>query len=248
MVVTVLLVAVVQRRLWKWPLALCAAITAPLLAIDLVFLGSNALKIADGGWFPIALGLGVILLIWTWTKGTRILADKARRDSIPLADLIATLHARAPQRVSGTAVFLTGDPAVTPVALLHNLKHNKVLHERNVILTVETADIPRIAEADRVAVERINDDFMQVVLHYGFMETPDIPGGLTAARRLGVKFDIMATSFFLGRRSVVANANEGMPAWQDRIYIFLNKNAANPTDFFRIPAGRVVLMGAQVSV
>ena len=248
MVVTVVLLVVVERRLWKWPLALTLAISLPLLAIDLVFLGSNALKFLEGGFVPVLLALAIMFLMWTWTKGTRIVSEKAHRDSIPLDDLIATLHARPPFRVPGTAIFLTSDPQVAPVALLHNLKHNRVLHEKNVILTVETADTPRVAETDRVAFERLNDDFSRLTVRYGFMERSNIPKALSAARRLGVKFDIMATSFFLGRRSVVATAQEGMPVWQDKVFIFLMNNAANPTDFFHIPPGRVVLMGTQVSV
>jgi KUP system potassium uptake protein len=184
----------------------------------------------------------------TWQRGTGILSDKTRRDAIPLSDLIEMLRARQPHRAPGTAIFLTSDPTTAPVALMHNLKHNKVLHERNVILTVTTAETPRVKEPDRVKIEVINDDFWRVTVNYGFMETPNIPKALGVCRRQGLKFDIMATSFFLGRRSVVASATSGMPLWQDKLFIFLQKNAANPTDFFHIPPGRVVEMGTQVTV
>ncbi|MBC6981272.1 potassium transporter Kup [Caulobacter sp. 17J80-11] len=248
MVITVLLLFVIARRCWKWPLAGTLALVAPLLALDVTFLGANSLKIHEGGWFPLALGGGLVLLMWTWSKGTRILAAKTRRDSLPLADLIESLSARPPRRVSGTAVFLTSDPTVAPVALMHNLKHNKVLHEKNVILTVVVSDAPRVPEADRVAIEPLTADFKRVRLTYGFMENPNVPKALSLCRRQGLKFDIMSTSFFLGRRSVVASAKEGMPPWQDKLFIFLLRNAANPTDFYRIPPGRVVEMGTQVTI
>ncbi|NEX92004.1 potassium transporter Kup [Caulobacter sp. 17J65-9] len=248
MVITVLLLFVIARHCWKWPRAGAVALVAPLLALDVTFLGANSLKIHEGGWFPLALGAGLVLVMWTWSKGTRILALRTRRDSLPLADLIASLAVRPPHRVGGTAVFLTSDPTVAPVALMHNLKHNKVLHEKNVILTVVVSDAPRVPEADRVAIEPLNADFKRVKLTYGFMENPNVPKALSLCRRQGLKFDIMSTSFFLGRRSVVASAKEGMPAWQDRLFIFLMKNATNPTDFYRIPPGRVVEMGAQVTM
>jgi KUP system potassium uptake protein len=248
MVVTVLLMVVVERRKWRWPLALVAAVTTPLLCIDLVFLSSNTLKILDGGWAPVALAGAIVLVIGTWTKGTRYLAEKARRDSVPLQDLIDTLAARPPFRTPGTAVFLTSDPTIVPVALLHNLKHNKVLHERNVVLTVETAETPRLNDNERIGIVQLNADFWRLTVRYGFMETPDLPNALALARGQGLRLDIMSTSFFLGRRSVVAMAGGVMPLWQDRLFIFLMKNAANPTDFFHIPPGRVVELGTQVSV
>jgi KUP system potassium uptake protein len=158
------------------------------------------------------------------------------------------LKARPPHRAPGTAIFLTSDADVAPVALMHNLKHNKVLHEKNVVLTVKTVDRPRVPESHRVTMETINADFKKVTIAYGFMETPNVPKALGVCRKQGLKFDIMSTSFFLGRRSVVPSAQSGMPLWQDKLFIFLLKNAANPTDFFHIPPGRVVELGAQVTV
>ncbi|HZZ36620.1 MAG TPA: KUP/HAK/KT family potassium transporter, partial [Caulobacteraceae bacterium] len=207
-----------------------------------------ALKFVEGGWFPVALGLALMLVMGTWLRGVDILNRKLHRDSIPLSDLLQTLKSRPPFRVPGTAVFLTSDPEVAPVALMHNLKHNKVMHEKNVILTVNVADTPRVAEADRVVLEPINDDFRKATLTYGFMETPNIPKALSLSRRMGLKLDIMSTSFFLGRRSVIPAQHTAMPVWQDRLFIFLLKNATNPTDFFHIPAGRVVELGTQVTV
>ncbi len=248
MVVTACLAVIVERRLWKWPLIGAIAFIAPFLLLDLTFLASNALKVAHGGWFPLSVGAAIFIVIWTWTKGARILTDKTRRDSIPISDLVEMLKMRPPHRAPGTAIFLTSDPEVAPVALMHNLKHNKVLHEKNVILTVKTLQQPRVGESDRVTMETINADFRRVTIAYGFMETPNVPKALGVCRKQGLKFDIMSTSFFLGRRSVVPSAQSGMPLWQDKLFIFLMKNAANPTDFFHIPPGRVVEMGAQVTV
>jgi len=248
MLINTLMAYTVITRKWKWPLWATLGALIPFGFIDVVFLTSNLLKIPDGAWMPILLGAGLVLIMWTWTRGSQILATKARKDSLPLADLIEMLKARPPHRVPGTAIFLTSDPEVAPVALMHNLKHNKVLHEKNIILTVRTTDRPRVPDSERVLIEPLNDDFKIVTLSYGFMESPVVPRALGLCRKLGVKFDIMSTSFFLGRRSVVPSASQGMPLWQDKLYIFLMRNAANPTDFFHIPPGRVVELGTQVSV
>ena len=248
MFVDTLLAAVVIPRLWKWNLIQTGALIVPLGLVDLTFISSNLLKIPDGAWLPLVFGLCLVAMMWTWTRGAAILTVKARRESVPLADLAEILRARAPHRVPGTAVFLTSEPDMAPVALMHNLKHNKVLHERNIILTVRTADSPRVRDADRCQIENLKGDFIKVVVNYGFMESPNVPRALVLCRKAGLKFDIMSTSFFLGRRSVVPSAQSGMPLWQDRLFIFLMKNAANPTDFFKIPPGRVVELGAQVTV
>jgi KUP system potassium uptake protein len=248
MFVDSLLAWFIVRNLWKWSVPLSLAAITPLVAIDLVFMTSNMLKIPQGAWMPLVLGAGLVTIMWTWTRGSQILTAKAKKDSLPLADLIEMLRARPPHRAPGTAVFLTSDPDVAPVALMHNLKHNKVLHEKNVILTVKTLDRPRVPEAERFVMEAINDDFKKITLSYGFMESPVVPRALGLCRKQGLKFDIMSTSFFLGRRSVVPAASQGMPLWQDKLYIFLMRNAANPTDFFHIPPGRVVELGTQVSV
>jgi KUP system potassium uptake protein len=248
MFVDSLLAWFIVRNLWKWSVPLSLAAISPLVAIDLVFMTSNMLKIPQGAWMPLVLGAGLVTIMWTWTRGSQILTAKARKDSLPLIDLIEMLRARPPHRAPGTAVFLTSDPDVAPVALMHNLKHNKVLHEKNIILTVKTLDRPRVPESERFVMEPINDDFRKITLNYGFMESPVVPRALGLCRKQGLKFDIMSTSFFLGRRSVVPSATRGMPLWQDKLYIFLMRNAANPTDFFHIPPGRVVELGTQVSV
>ncbi len=244
---TLMSYSVITKR-WKWPLWAVAGTLIPFAFIDGVFLTSNLLKIPDGAWMPLVLGAALVIVMWTWVRGTQILTMKTRKDSLPLADLIEMLQARPPHRAPGTAIFLTSDPDVAPVALMHNLKHNKVLHEKNIILTVRTAERPRVPEKERVRMEPINDDFKTLTVSYGFMETPNVPRALGLCRKQGLKFDIMSTSFFLGRRSLIPSARQGMPLWQDKLFIFLMRNAANPTDFFHIPPGRVVELGAQVAV
>jgi KUP system potassium uptake protein len=197
---------------------------------------------------PLLIGGSLFGLMATWVRGVQILTEKARRDSVSLAELTEILRVRAPHRVPGAAIFLTSEPDTAPVALMHNLKHNKVLHEKNVILTVRTTETPRVDDDQRLKIEPINDDFKKVTVSYGFMESPNLPKALALCRKQGLKFDIMATSFFLGRRSVVPSAHSGMPLWQDKLFIYLMKNAANPTEFFKIPPGRVVELGAQVTV
>ena len=248
MLVDTLLFFFIIRYLWKRPVWQAVLAVGVFGSLDVVFIGSNLLKIPQGAWLPLVLGAGLVMVMLTWSRGSRILSEKTRREAIPLADLMQMLAARRPHRAPGTAIFLTSDPDLAPVALMHNLKHNKVLHDKNVILTVRTAETPRVPESERVKIYPINEDFRKVVVNYGFMETPNVPKALGVCRKQGLKFDIMSTSFFLGRRSVVPSAQSGMPLWQDNIYIFLLKNAANPTDFFRIPPGRVVEMGAQVTV
>ncbi|MBX9616793.1 MAG: potassium transporter Kup [Caulobacteraceae bacterium] len=248
MLINTLMAYSVITRKWKWPVWATLAALVPFGFIDTVFLTSNLLKIPDGAWMPLVLGAALVLIMWTWTRGSQILAVKAKKDSLPLTDLIEMLRARPPHRAPGTAIFLTSDPDVAPVALMHNLKHNKVLHEKNIILTVRTTDRPRVPDSERTLIEPINDDFKKITLSFGFMESPQVPRALGLCRKQGLKFDIMSTSFFLGRRSVVPSAAQGMPLWQDRLYIFLMRNAANPTDFFHIPPGRVVELGTQVSV
>lgn len=248
MLVNTLMAYFVITKGWKWPMWAVAGTLIPFALIDSVFLTSNLLKIPDGAWMPLVLGAVLVLIMWTWVRGTQILTAKTRKDSLPLSDLIEMLQARPPHRAPGTAIFLTSDPDVAPVALMHNLKHNKVLHEKNIVLTVRTSERPRVKESDRVRMEPINDDFKRLTVTYGFMETPNVPRALGLCRKQGLKFDIMSTSFFLGRRSLIPSARQGMPLWQDRLFIFLMRNAANPTDFFHIPPGRVVELGAQVAV
>ncbi|MBI5311619.1 potassium transporter Kup [Methylocystis hirsuta] len=248
MVVTTALAFVVVWRKWGWPLWAAVLLISAFLAVDLAFLAANLMKVKDGGWVPLALGGCVMIVMWTWTRGTHLLAEKTHRDSIPIMDLIAMLQKSKPTRVPGTAVFLTSDPNVAPTALMHNLKHNKVLHERVLVICVKTEDRPRVAPDKRFEIERLSDDFYRATLHYGFMESPRVPAALAAMRKAGFKYDIMTTSFFLGRRSIKESPSSEMPVWQDKLYVALTRQAANATDFFSIPSDRVVELGAQVTI
>jgi KUP system potassium uptake protein len=248
MVVTTLMAFVVIWRVWRWSAVAAAAIIVPLVALDLTFLAANLLKVFEGGWMPLALGLVVMLLMYTWRRGSGLLLDKSRKLELPLADLVAMLEKRPPQRVPGTAVFLTSDPASAPTALMHSLKHYKVLHESNVILTIEIAPTPRIDPAERVRFEEISPAFSKIVLRFGFMESPNVPKALALARKLGWQFDIMSTSFFLSRRALKPATHSGMPRWQDHLFIALARSANDATDYFQIPTGRVVEVGTQVTI
>ncbi|QAU47673.1 potassium transporter Kup [Bradyrhizobium guangzhouense] len=248
MVVTGLMGFVVIWKAWKWSPLWAAALIAPFLFLDLTFLAANLLKVFEGGWVPLALGSLMILLMYTWRRGSRLLFEKSRKLEFPLADLVAMLEKRPPQRVPGTAVFLTSDPLSAPTALMHSLKHYKVLHEKNVILTIETAQTPRIDPAERVKLEAISPTFSKVTLKFGFMESPNVPKALAIARKLGWQFDIMSTSFFLSRRALKPAAHSGMPRWQDRLFISLSRSANDATDYFQIPSGRVVEVGTQVTI
>ena len=248
MVVTAMMGFVVIWRVWKWSPIAAGALIAPFLFLDLTFLAANLLKVLEGGWVPLALGAVVMTLMYTWRRGSRLLFEKSRKLEFPLADLVAMLEKRPPQRVSGTAVFLTSDPASAPTALMHSLKHYKVLHEKNVILTIETAPTPRIDPSQRVRMEEISATFSRVTLRFGFMESPNVPKTLAIARKLGWHFDIMSTSFFLSRRALKPAAHSGMPRWQDHLFIALSRTANDATDYFQIPTGRVVEVGTQVTV
>jgi KUP system potassium uptake protein len=248
MVVTAIMAILVIWRVWQWPLAGALALMLPFVFIDFTFLAANLLKIFEGGWVPLALGAIVMTVMYTWRRGSRMLFEKTRRLETPLESLVKSLEKKPPARVPGTAVFLTSDPVSAPTALLHSLKHYKVLHEKNVILTIETADTPRIDPSERVRIEPVGKTFSRVVLRFGFMETPNVPKALGIARKLGWQFDIMSTSFFLSRRSLKPAADSGMPRWQDRLFIGLTRVANDATDYYQIPTGRVVEVGTQVTI
>jgi KUP system potassium uptake protein len=248
MVVTAMMGFVVIWRVWQWSVLAAAALIAPFLFLDLTFLTANLLKVWEGGWVPLALGGFVMLLMYTWRRGSRLLFEKSRKLEFPLADLVAMLEKKPPQRVTGTAVFLTSDPLSAPTALMHSLKHYKVLHEKNVILTIEIAPTPRVDISERVRLEQLSPSFSKVVLRFGFMESPNVPRALAIARKLGWQFDIMSTSFFLSRRALKPAAHSGMPRWQDHLFIALSRSANDATDYFQIPSGRVVEVGTQVTV
>jgi KUP system potassium uptake protein len=248
MVTTTALAFVVVWKKWRWPLWASLLLIAGFLSVDLAFLAANLMKVVDGGWVPLLLGACSMVVMWTWVRGTHLLAEKTHRDSIPIMDLIGMLQRSKPTRVPGTAIFLTSDPNVAPTALMHNLKHNKVLHERVLVICVITEDLPRVPPEKRFEIEKLSDDFSRATLHYGFMESPRVPAALAAMRKAGLKYDIMTTSFFLGRRSIVGSPTSEMPAWQDKLYIALTRQSANATDFFSIPSDRVVELGARVTI
>jgi KUP system potassium uptake protein len=239
---------VVIWKLWNWRAATAAALIVPFVVVDTTFFSANLLKLFEGAWVPLLFGLTMAIMIWTWRRGTVILMAKTRRIEVPLKDLIKSLEKRPPHIVKGTAVFLTSDPNFVPTALLHNLKHNKVLHEHNVILTIETAQTPRVDLSERVRMETLSDKFATVRLRFGFMESPNVPKALVIARKLGWQFDIMSTSFFVSRRSLKPSAQSGMPKWQDHLFIALSRAANDATDYFQIPTGRVVEVGTQVTI
>ena len=248
MVVDGLLAFFVIWKLWQWPLWKSLLVIVPLVVVDVVFFSANFMKLFEGAWAPLLFGASMVLLILTWRRGTGILANKTRRTEVPLDTLLRNLEKKPPHIVPGTAVFLTSDPEFAPTALLHNLKHNKVLHEHNVVLTIVTADTPRVPEDERVQIIPLSKYFSRVSLKFGYMEAPNVPKALAIARKHGWQFDIMSTSFFLSRRALRPSAHSGMPSWQDHLFIWLARSASDATDFFQIPTGRVVEVGTQVTV
>jgi KUP system potassium uptake protein len=247
-VVDGLLGFIVAWRLWLWPVWQAALLMVPLIVVDVSFFSANLLKLREGAWLPLLFGVGMVTLILTWQRGTRILSEKTRKSEVPIEMLLKSLEKKPPHFVPGTAVFLTSHPEFTPTALLHNLKHNKILHEHNVVLTIVTTDTPRARNEERVTMTPISTHFSKVALKFGYMETPNVPQALAIARRQGWSFDIMSTSFFLSRRSLKPAAHSGMPLWQDHLFIWLAKSASDATDFFQIPTGRVVEVGTQVTI
>lgn len=248
MVVTATLAMIVAHKHWGLPLPVAVAMLTPFLALDLTFFGANLLKLFEGGWLPLGLATLMVITMTSWIKGTGVVLGKEAQGEMGLDKLIRHLLAKPLPHVPGTAVFLTSDPDYAPAALLHSLKHFKVLHEQNVILTIRTADIPRVPVEDRVRMVNLAQGFRQVTLTWGYAEEPDVPEGLALCRKLGWKFDIMATSFILSRRSLRLSSRREIPAWMARLFILMARNSAPASDYFRIPAGRVVELGTQVNV
>jgi len=239
---------IVIWKLWRWSLWTTTLLMAPLVIVDGVFFAAAIMKLVEGAWVPVLFGIVIVLVIMTWRRGTALLINKTRRTEVPLDTLLHNLEKKPPHIVPGTAVFLTSDPEFAPTALLHNLKHNKVLHESNVVLTIVSADMPRVSEDERVQITPLSKHFSRVSLKFGYMEQPNVPKALAIARKHGWQFDIMATSFFLSRRALKPSVTSGMPSWQDHLFIWLARSASDATDFFQIPTGRVVEVGTQVAV
>lgn len=248
MIVTVALLGVVMWKVWKWHPVATLLVMVPFLIIDIGFFSANITKFAQGGWVPVATAAVMASIMVIWMAGRRRLSDNTRRDEVPLKFLVENLSKKKPTIVPGTAIFLTSDIEGAPTALLHSLKHYKVLHEHNVILTVVTSHLPRVSDDEKITIDAYNDLFYRMVITFGYMETPDIPKALLLARKLGVRFDVMSTSFFLSRRSLKPSPKGGMPLWMDRVFIALARNATDATEYFRIPTGRVVEIGTQVIV
>ncbi|MGN6621348.1 MAG: potassium transporter Kup [Sphingomonas sp.] len=249
MLVTTALAYIVVRHRWHWSRLRAGLLVGPFFALDLMFFAANLLRVVEGGWITLAVAAVIGLLISVWVRGRGIVKVFEQRHSVPLADLAAALERRPPERVEGVAVFLTANADSAPGALLHNLKHNKVLHRKNLVVSVRTDDRPIVPPAERAKVNPINDSFTRVLLTYGFMESPDVPRdlGLEAQGR-GVALEANKTSYFIGRNTLKPSKDEGMPLWQDRIFMFLQRNASDPTDFLQIPPGKVLELGEQVTV
>jgi KUP system potassium uptake protein len=248
MVADAIMAFFVVWKLWNWRVATAAALIVPFVVIDMTFFAANLLKLFDGAWVPLLFGAVMAVIVWTWMRGASILVKKTRKIEVPMQDLIRSLEKRPPHIVQGTAMFLTSDPDFVPTSLLHNLKHNKVLHQNNVILTVETDNLPRVDLADRVRVEKVSERFTKVTLRFGYMESPNVPSALAHARKLGWEFDMMSTSFFVSRRALKPAPHSFMPRWQDQLFIRLSQSANDATDYFHIPTGRVVEVGTQVTI
>ncbi|MBD9510936.1 potassium transporter Kup [Ensifer sp. ENS10] len=250
MVVTTLMAFQFLRSVWGYSTVVAALLLAPLLVIETVFLLANLLKIHDGGWVPVALALSIMIVMWTWTRGSQMLREKTARNDIPLETFIRSIEksTHAPQTVRGTAVFLTSVGDKTPAVLLHNIKHNHVLHEQNVILTVRTSEHPYVAEKERVTLTELSDRFARLELCFGFMDEPNVSKSLSLCKKAGFKFEIMQTSFYLGRRTLISDPNSGLPGWQDKLYIALAGLGIDPSSYFKLPANRVVEIGEQVTI
>lgn len=248
MVITSIMGFFVLWRVWNWPVWLSAAIIVPLLLIEQAFFTANVLKVLDGGWLPLLMATCIFIVMRTWVRGYRLLSQKIRREDTDLAWLARKLEAKPPLRVPGTAVFLSADTDLAPTCLLHNLKHNRVLHERNIILSIQTSDVPRVPRYERVEIDRSDPLFTKVVAHYGFMETPNVPKIFETCRRRDLNVEVSNTSFFLSRRSLRLATNSDLPRWQQRLFLALARFAEDASIYFRIPMDRAVEVGTQVAV
>jgi KUP system potassium uptake protein len=248
MMITTLLAFVVAWRRWKWPLWAAVGVTVPFLIVDLAFFGANMVKVFQGGWFPLAAGAFVYLLMTTWKKGRDILSERLEADAYPFKEFVERVRPETPPRVPGTAIFMSRYLEATPPALLHNLKHNMVLHRVVVLLTVQTEEVPQVPPEERIELEDLGKGFYRVVAHFGFMDYPGVPEMLDSLRAKGLDLDPMRTSFFLGRETLIASKRPGMAIWREKLFSVMSRNALRPTDFFHIPANRVVELGVQVEL
>jgi KUP system potassium uptake protein len=248
MVITALLLHVVATVRWRWPVPAAVAVTAVFLTIDVAFFGANLLKITQGGWLTIVIGVVLFTLMTTWKTGRRLMAERLTARAVPLEHFMAAVVADKPVRVPGTAVFMTAQPQGTPPALAHNVRHNKVLHQHVVILTVRTAPVPYVPRQDQVTVEALGHDVYNVRVQYGFMQDPNVPEALADARAKGLVMDTSDVTFFLGRETILVTARHGMALWRERLFVLMSRNAVRATAFFRLPPERVVELGVQVEI
>jgi KUP system potassium uptake protein len=243
-----ILVMIVFRRMWNWGRAKVGMAGVLFLCIDLGFLTANADKVEHGGWFPLVLGAVIFTLMTTWRRGRHLVMREVKQAGLALAPFITSIIAHPPLRVPGTAVFMTANEEGVPHALLHNLKHNKVLHERNVILTVATVETPIAEDDERVEAEHLGDGFYRLLLRFGFAEDPNVPATLAHIGACGLPFDMMDTTFFLSRESIIASDRRGMALWRDKLFAFMQRNAIPATAFFQIPGNRLIELGTQVEI
>jgi KUP system potassium uptake protein len=250
MVIECMLAMVVARLIWKWKMWMVALVIGSMLVIDAFFLASNAAKFFSGGWFPVLIGSGIFVMLMTWKRGRALMFRRLTEQGIPLKPFLEGLEAHPPAKVSGTAIFMSSTLDTVPHALLHNLKHNKILHEQTVFLTIISHDVPRVPREDRVQLERLLSGFYKLEAWYGFTEQPDIDEILAACRvRYGMAFDVMDTSFFLSRETVIPSAEmKGMAFWRDHLFAWMTRNATRATDFFNIPPNRVVELGTHIEI
>ena len=246
MTITTMLIAFVIVLLWRWPLAIAIPFISVLLIVDLTYFAANVIKIPQGGWFPLGIAVLSFTVLSTWKRGRKLLFDQIARQSVPMQVIIDS--ADPINRVSGTAIFLTTYGEGAPSAMLHNLKHNQVLHERNVLLTVVVEDKPYVTEGNRLLIQDMGKSFYRVRVFYGFMETPDLPAALESCATRGLPFDMMSTSFFISRALIVTSPKPGMMKWRESLFLALSKNAMNAADFFKIPANRVIEMGTRIEI
>jgi KUP system potassium uptake protein len=248
MVITVLLLYVVMTERWRWPKPAALSVVLLFLALDASFLGANTLKIAQGGWVTLVVAATLFTLMTTWRTGRRLVAERLTARAIPLERFVATVEAQQPVRVPGTAVFMTAQPTGTPPALAHNVRHNKVLHERVIILTVTTAQQPHVPEHERFVIEPLGHDLFNVRVQYGFMEDPNVPEALVRAGALGLHVDLEDVTYFLGRETIIVSRRRGMAIWREKLFVVMARNAVRATAFFRLPPERVVELGVQVEM
>jgi KUP system potassium uptake protein len=248
MAIDTVLAFVLMRKLWHWPLWIALPLLLVFLTIDLSFFSANAIKLFQGGWFPIVVAIVLFVLLVTWKRGRKLLLERLSPGAIPIEPFIQSVTAHPPTRVPGTAVFLTAASEGVPHALLHNLNHNKVLHERIVLLTVNVSDIPHVPDEDQIEVQSLGPNFYRVVVHYGFKDEPDVPRALELASAKGLKFRMMETSFFLSRQTLIPKVGPGMALWQEKLFALMSRNASSATTFFKIPANRVVELGTRIEL